>query len=70
MSGNGYSDVASGINFAANNGARILRSLGGPVSSTLQAAINYAVNTKGCAAFAATGNANTSSLDYPRRTRT
>jgi subtilisin family serine protease len=68
-SGNGsYSDVASGINFAANNGARILSlSLGGPASSTLQAAINYAVNTKGCAVFAATGNANTSSIDYPAR---
>jgi subtilisin family serine protease len=66
-SGNGsYSDVASGINFAANNGARILSlSLGGPASSTLQTAINYAVNTKGCAVFAATGNANTSSLNYP-----
>lgn len=66
-SGNGaYTAVANGINFAANNGAKILSlSLGGPASSTLQTAVDYAVNTKGCAMFAATGNANASALDYP-----
>lgn len=66
-SGSGsYTAVASGINFAADNGAKILSlSLGGPASSTLQTAVNYAVNTRGCAMFAATGNANASSLDYP-----
>ena len=61
-----YTWVASGMTFAADNGAKILSmSLGGPASSTLLTAVNYAVNTKGCALFAATGNANASSLDYP-----
>ncbi|MCC7141904.1 MAG: S8 family serine peptidase, partial [Candidatus Eisenbacteria bacterium] len=61
-----YTGVASGITFAADNGAKILSlSLGGPASSTLQVAVDYAVNTRGCAMFAATGNGNASSLDYP-----
>lgn len=61
-----YTWVANGMTFAADNGAKILSmSLGGPASSTLQTAVNYAVNTKGCALFAATGNANASALDYP-----
>lgn len=66
-SGSGsYTAVANGINFAADNGAKILSlSLGGPASATLQTAVDYAVNTRGCAMFAATGNANASSLDYP-----
>jgi len=65
--GNGaYTAVANGVTFAADNGAKILSlSLGGPASSTLQTAVNYAVNTRGCAMFAATGNGNASSLDYP-----
>ncbi|MFN8547865.1 MAG: S8 family serine peptidase [Candidatus Eisenbacteria bacterium] len=61
-----YTWVANGMTFAADNGAKILSmSLGGPASSTLQTAVNYAVNTKGCALFAATGNSNASALDYP-----
>ena len=66
-SGSGtYTMVANGITWAADNGARILSlSLGGGASSTLQTAVNYAVNTKGCAMFCASGNANASSLDYP-----
>lgn len=60
-----YTAVANGMNFAADNGAKILSmSLGGGASSTLETAVNYAYG-KGCAIFAATGNANRSSLDYP-----
>ena len=60
-----YTAVANGMNFAADNGAKILSmSLGGGASSTLQTAVNYAYG-KGCAIFAAAGNGNASSLDYP-----
>lgn len=60
-----YTAVANGVNFAADNGAKILSmSLGGGASATLQTAINYAYG-KGCAIFAAAGNSNRSSLDYP-----
>jgi len=65
-SGSGsYTAVANGINFAANNGAKILSlSLGGGASSTLANAVNYAYG-RGCAIFCAAGNSNRSSLDYP-----
>jgi subtilisin family serine protease len=60
-----YTAVANGMNFAADNGAKILSmSLGGPASSTLLTAVNYAYG-RGCAIFAAAGNGNASSLDYP-----
>lgn len=60
-----YTAVANGVNWAANNGAKILSmSLGGSASSTLETAVNYAYG-KGCAIFAAAGNSNRSSLDYP-----
>jgi thermitase len=52
-----YSDVARGIVYAADNGARIINlSLGGaPSSETLQEAVNYA-HAHGVLAVAATGN--------------
>ncbi|MDM7917203.1 MAG: S8 family serine peptidase, partial [Candidatus Eisenbacteria bacterium] len=60
-----YTAVANGVNWAADHGARILSmSLGGGASATLQTAVNYAYG-KGCAIFAAAGNSNRSSLDYP-----
>jgi thermitase len=64
-SGN-YGDVASGIIFAADNGATIINlSLGGSSSSrTLQDAINYALN-KGVIVVAAAGNNGTSAAVYP-----
>lgn len=61
-----YTWIANAITFAADNGAKILSlSLGGSASSTMQTAVDYAVNTKGCAMFAATGNGNASTLSYP-----
>ena len=66
-SGSGsYSAIASGITWAADNGARIINlSLGGPGSSTtLDQAIAYAWN-KGVVIVAAAGNENTSSPTYP-----
>ena len=60
--------VANGIIWAANNGAKIINiSLGTTAdSATLKNAIDYAYN-KGCAIFAATGNAGAGSVDYPAR---
>lgn len=65
-SGSGtYTAIANGINWAADNGAKILSlSLGGSANSTMEAAVNYAYG-KGCAIFCATGNGNASSLSYP-----
>jgi len=65
-SGSGtYANVANGVNWAADHGAKILSmSLGGSASSTLETAINYAYG-KGCAIFCASGNGNSSSLSYP-----
>lgn len=61
-----YTQIASGITYAADSGARVLSlSLGGPASSILQTAVNYAANTKGCALFCAAGNANTRSIEHP-----
>ena len=61
-------NVAKGIIWAADNGAKIINlSLGTTSDSiTLKNAIDYAYN-KGCAIFAATGNAGTGSIDYPAR---
>ena len=56
--GNGwYSDIAAGIVYAADNGARLINlSLGGsPDSQTLRAAVDYA-RSRGALVIAATGN--------------
>ncbi|MBD3160745.1 MAG: S8 family serine peptidase, partial [Candidatus Eisenbacteria bacterium] len=70
LNGNGggtWTDVADGIEFAADNGARILSlSLGGGHSSTVENAVDYAYG-QGCALFCASGNGNNSSLSYPAR---
>jgi len=66
-SGSGtYSDVASGIVYAADHGAKIINlSLGGPsYSQTLQNAVTYAVN-KGSFVIAAAGNSGSSTPLYP-----
>jgi subtilisin family serine protease len=60
-------NVANGITFAANNGARVINlSLGGPGSTTLQNAVNNAWNA-GVFLACAAGNSNTSSTSnaYP-----
>jgi len=65
--GYGYlSDVAKGIYYAADNGARIINmSLGSSSDSlTLKNAINYAAN-KGVIMVAAAGNEGGSSCQYP-----
>lgn len=60
-----HSQIADGIHYAVNNGAKIINmSLGGPASSTLENAIAYAY-TNGVTVIAACGNSNTSSCDYP-----
>lgn len=61
-----YGDVASGIVFAADKGARVLNlSLGGSSSSrTLQDAVKYAQN-KGAVVVAAAGNNGNNSAVYP-----
>ena len=66
-SGYGYiSDVAEGIYYAANNGARIINlSLGIPTDSyTLKTAVNYAAN-KGVLIVAAAGNESGAPCAYP-----
>ncbi len=65
--GNGaYSAVASGIRFAADNGAKVINlSLGGSASSqTLVNAIQYAYS-KGVTIVAAAGNDGASAISYP-----
>lgn len=61
-----YGDVASGIIYAADNGARIINvSLGGPSSSrTMQDAVKYAAS-KGAIIVAAAGNNANNSPVYP-----
>lgn len=66
-SGSGtYAQVASGIRFAADNGAKVINlSLGGPSpSQTLKDAVDYAKN-KGVLVVAAAGNDGRNSLSYP-----
>lgn len=65
--GSGFtSDIAEGITWAADNGAKVINlSLGSPSNSTtMQTAINYAYN-KGAVVIAAAGNENTSTPSYP-----
>jgi subtilisin family serine protease len=60
-------NVASGIRWAADNGAKVINmSLGGPGSTTLQSAVDYAAG-KGVFLACAAGNDNTSSTSnaYP-----
>lgn len=61
-----YSWVASGIRWAADNGADVINmSLGGSSSSaTLQQAINYA-HSKGVTVVAAAGNSGSTHYSYP-----
>lgn len=66
-SGSGsYANVASGIIYAVDNGAKVINlSLGGTSSSiTLQNAVNYA-NSKGAYVVAAAGNSATTAPLYP-----
>jgi len=61
-----YSWVASGITWAADNGAKVINmSLGGPSgSSTLQLAVDYAWS-RGVVLACAAGNSGTTSPSYP-----
>jgi type VII secretion-associated serine protease mycosin len=68
-SGDGYySDVASGVRYACNHGAKIINlSLGGSnPSSTLKEALED-VSQKGCLVLAAAGNSGQDTVDYPAR---
>ncbi len=58
-------NVANGITWAADHGAKIISlSLGGTSSSTLSNAVQYAWK-KGCVLVAAAGNSSSSSPSYP-----
>jgi len=61
-------NLAKGIIWAADNGARVINlSLGTTAdSATLKSAVDYAVG-KGCVLIAATGNSGTSAVSYPAR---
>ncbi len=61
-----WGDVAAGIEYAADNGARIQSiSLGGSGgNNTLENACDYAVSF-GCALFCASGNSGSSTMIYP-----
>ena len=60
-----HANIAKGIRFAADNGAKVINlSLGGPSSQTLLDAIAYA-STKGVTIVAAAGNDGTSQVSYP-----
>lgn len=61
-----YGDIASGITYAVDHGAKVINlSLVGPSNSqTLQSAVTYAVN-RGVFVVAAAGNDNSSAPEYP-----
>lgn len=65
--GSGWmSDVAAGITFAADNGAKIISmSIGGGPSPSLSSATKYAAYEKGCLLFAASGNDGGNIVTYP-----
>ena len=62
-----YSDIAQGVLYAAQKGAKVINlSLGGYSSSdTLQAAVNVATNEYGALVIAGTGNDNLDTPFYP-----
>lgn len=65
--GGNTTDLVQGIVYAADYGADVLSmSLGTGASQVLLDAVRYAFNLD-CTMFAATGNANASSIDYPAR---
>lgn len=66
--GGTYQQVADGISYATDNGAKVINmSLGGSSPSlTLENAVNYAYNN-GVTVIAACGNSNVPSCDYPAR---
>ena len=68
-SGFQYSDLATGITWATNHGAKIINmSLGGTAaSSTVASAVSYA-QSKGVILFAAAGNSNNTTPMYPAAT--
>lgn len=68
-SGANYSDMATGITWAADHGARIenLSWAGTTASSTLASAVSYA-RSKGVVVFAAAGNSNNTTPTYPSAT--
>lgn len=65
-SGASLSDIASGLTYAADHGARVANMswAGASDSSTLQSAINYA-HSKGVVVTAAAGNSNCNCVTYP-----
>ncbi len=68
-SGASYSDMATGITWAADHGAKIenLSWAGTSSSSTLASAVSYA-SSKGVIVFAAAGNSNCNCATYPAAT--
>lgn len=60
-----WSTVARGLTYATDNGANVINmSIGGPASSTLQSAVQYAYG-KGVTLCAAAGNGGTEYVEYP-----
>jgi hypothetical protein len=68
-SGAYYSDIATGIVWAADHGARVenLSLGGGTASATLSEAVSYA-RSRGVVVFAAAGNSNCDCTTYPAAT--
>jgi thermitase len=65
-SGAAWSDLAAGITWATDHGARVINMswAGSSDSATVQSAINYA-HSKGAVLFAAAGNSNCDCRSYP-----
>jgi len=58
-------DIADSITYAANNGADVINmSFGGPFSSTVQSAVNFAWG-QGLVQVASAGNSNSSAQQFP-----
>jgi subtilisin family serine protease len=61
-----YDDIALAVRYAADNGADIISmSFGGPSSSTVKNALDYAYYDRGVLLVASAGNSNSSSRSYP-----